>query len=212
VIAAPRLLDVFALQPAPTQFLQPLDRFEHGDAVAAAAAEVVDGSGNRALAERHDRRADVVGVNVVADLLALVAEDPVGTPLSDRARDVREKAVQFGAGVIRSGQTPSPETHGRHAEVAAVLLHQDIPGHLRGPEEAVHRRVDAAGLVDPVLVRRVCVVPASLELDERQFVWRVTVDLVRREERKRGFRGRSACCLEQVQCADGIDVEVLEGS
>ena len=152
------------------------------------AAEVVDGGGNRALVERHDRRADVVGVDVVADLLALVAEDPVGAPLSDRARDVREKAVQFGAGVIRPGQTPSPETHGRHAEIATILLHQDIPGHLRGPEEAVHRRVDSAGLrsVRASGLRS----PSEAPADERQFAWRVAIDLVARGTQT-GLQGRA---------------------
>jgi hypothetical protein len=74
----------------------------------------------------------------------------------------------------------------------------------------VHRRVDPAGLVDPILLRRVRVVPAGLELDERQLVWRVAVDLVRREETERGLRARAASRFEQVQRADGIDVEVVE--
>jgi hypothetical protein len=130
VIAAPRLLDVLPPELADEQILEPLDRFEHGDAVVAAAAKVVDGARNGALGERHDCRADVVGVNVVANLLALITEDPVGAPFPDRPRDVGEEAVKLSAGVMRPSQAAAAETDGRHPEVAAVLLHQDIRGHL----------------------------------------------------------------------------------
>ena len=75
----------------------------------------------------------------------------------------------------------------------------------------MHRRVDPAGLVDSVLVRRVGVVPPGLELDERQLVRHVAVDLVRREESERRLRARAACRLEQVQRADRIHIEVVEG-
>ena len=105
MVAAPRLVDVLALECAAEQILEPFDGLQHGDAVAAAAAQVVDGTGNGSLAERHDRRTDVVRVNVVANLLALVAEDAIGAPFADRARDVREEAVQLGPRVMRSGET-----------------------------------------------------------------------------------------------------------
>ena len=59
-------------------------------------------------------------MDVVAHLLGLVAEDGVRGTGRARFDEIREKAVQLGAGVIRSGQTSAAEAGGLHAEVAPV--------------------------------------------------------------------------------------------
>jgi hypothetical protein len=83
-------------------FFEASRRLEQGDAVLPAASQVVDGGEPRVLVERHHCGTDVVGVDVVPNLLALVAEDSVRAPFSDRTREVREESVELGTGVVRT--------------------------------------------------------------------------------------------------------------
>jgi hypothetical protein len=117
-------------------------------------------------------------VDVVADLFALVAEDPVRAGLADRAGEVVEKPVQLRAGVVRPGQAAAAEADGRHPEIAAVLLDEHVQ--------------------------------ARLELDERELVGGVAVDLVRREEDERRLEAAPAGGLQEIERADGVHVEVVE--
>src|SRR4029079_2426987 len=95
VVAEPVLVDVLGVERAAVEPLERGDRLEHRARVPAPAAEVVDRGRSRALRERHHGGADVVGVDVVAHLLALVAVDPVGAALADRARQAGEEAMQL---------------------------------------------------------------------------------------------------------------------
>src|SRR5690606_4441478 len=75
--------DAVAVAVAPVELLArdrfaQLDRLEHGTATVAAAADVVDLPHARGQIEVMERADQVVGVNVVAHLLALVAEHLVG--------------------------------------------------------------------------------------------------------------------------------------
>src|SRR5438105_9759917 len=167
VVAAPWLVHVFRLERPSEQLLEPPRSLEDRNAVRAAAAEVVDGRDARLLVEGQHRGADVIRVDVVADLLALVAEDSVRPALADRPGEIGEEPVELGARVVWTGQAAAAEAGGRQAEVAAVLLHEQVGRGLRDAEEAVHGRVDAAGLVDPVALSLVRVIPPGLQLDER---------------------------------------------
>ena len=62
----------------------------------AAAAHVVDLAASGSAKECLERCDEVVGVDGVADLLTLVAEDSVGTVFHRAAHQVGEEAVQFG--------------------------------------------------------------------------------------------------------------------
>ena len=95
--------------------------------------------------------------------------------------------------------------------IGFAIWERRVGGELGGAEEAVHRRIDAARFVDPVPIGRVRIVPTRLQLDKRDLVRRIAVDLVRREEDERALRGARACSLEQVQRPRGIDLEVVEG-
>src|SRR4051812_19690659 len=117
-------------------------------------------------------------MDVVADLFALVSEYSVGTPLLDGACEIRYEAVELRAGVIGAGETSAAEGNRRHLGVAPVFLDEHVGRELGGPEQAVHGVVDAAGLADAVIVRGIGVLPARVELLERQLVRRVAVDLV----------------------------------
>ena len=150
-------------------------------------------------------------MDVVADLLALVAEDAIRRAGHRALHEVGEKAVQHGAGVVWPGQAAAAEDARPHAEIAAVLLHQHVGGHLRGPEQRVGRLIDAHRLVDAVRERmRRVDLPARLLLDQRQPVRRVAVDLVGRGEDEDGVRAVLATGLEQIEGADGVDAEVRE--
>ena len=88
------------------------------------------------------KRGDVVGVDVVAHLLAFVAEDAVLAAFEVALHQVAQEAVQLDAGVIRPGEAAAAQAAGRHAEVAAVLLHHDVGRDLRRAEQRVLRLVD----------------------------------------------------------------------
>jgi len=65
-------------------------------------------------------------MNVVPNLLTLVSKDTVFPPLKVALNQIAEKAVQFDTGVIRSGETPAPQTTGGHPKVATIFLNHDI--------------------------------------------------------------------------------------
>ena len=73
--------------------------FEHGDAVFSTAAEVVDLAAVRIRCELLDGSDDIVTMNVVANLLALVAEDRVLATGNGHFHQVGEEAVKLNARV-----------------------------------------------------------------------------------------------------------------
>ena len=119
--------------------------------------------------------------------------------------------MQLDGGVARPGEAACAEADGGEAEVPAVFLDEQVGGRLGHAEEAVQRAVDGARLVDPLVERGFRVVPASLELDERDAIRRVPVHLVRRQKDERRLGGVPARGLEQVERADRVHVEVVEG-
>src|SRR4030095_2458707 len=112
VIAEPTGLYVFHGESLAGEVLAALDRLEDRDAVGATAAEIVDGGRSRRLVELQNRRADVVRVEVVTDLLALVAVDAVDAAFLDGAGEVGEEAMKLRGGVIGPRQASATEAHG----------------------------------------------------------------------------------------------------
>ncbi len=129
--------------------------------------------------------------------------------IAPKATELLTSRAEF---VMRAGQASPAKANRRHAEVASVLLHENVGCGLRGSEQAVHRPVDPHRLVDPIPVGGVGVIPTRFELHELELVRRVTVDLVGREEDERRIRARAPGALEEVQCPDRVDLEVVEGS
>ena len=72
--------------------------------------------------------------------------------------------------------------------------------------------VDPKGLRDAVGIGGIGVVPAGLEFDERNLVGGVAIDLVGAHVHKRAFGAGPTGGLEQVECADGVGVEVVKGN
>ena len=118
--------------------------------------------------------------------------------------------MQLDAGVVRAREAAAAQAAGRHAEVAAVLLHHHVGGHLAGAEQRVLRLVDARSLGDAVGEGRVGVVPARLELLQRRSCWAGRRRPCWSTCGRTATPGRPPRGFEQVQRADGVGVEVVE--
>jgi hypothetical protein len=147
----------------PVNFSAILKASRMDSAVGLAAAEVVDLAGARGGDEGGHEAGDVEGVDVVAHLLALVAEDLVLAALEIAFHEVAEEAVEFDAAVIGAGEAAAAQRAGGQVEVAAVLLDHHVGGDLRGAEQRVLRLVDGERLRDAVGVGGIGVVPARGE-------------------------------------------------
>jgi hypothetical protein len=73
-------------------------------------------------------------MDVIADLFALLAINPVKLPFDIAFDEIAQEAVRFHAAVVWASEAAAPETAGFHSEIAAILLHQDIGGNFRGAE------------------------------------------------------------------------------
>src|SRR6516225_3132690 len=98
VITYPMLVTVGVVQRKP-HVLQSLNRFEDGHAVLSASPEVIDLTTTGGAEEMQKQLHHVAGMDLVAHLLALVAEDRI-RPAGDRApNDIGEIPVQLDRGM-----------------------------------------------------------------------------------------------------------------
>src|ERR1043166_8136400 len=91
-------------------------------------------------------------MDVVANLLSLVAEHAIGLAQRGALHQVGQKSMQLGSGVRRSGKTTASKADGFHAEIAAVLLYEDIGRRFTRAEERVFALINAQPFVDPDMV------------------------------------------------------------
>ena len=117
-------------------------------------------------------------MNIVADLLSLIAENLVFPPFDGAFDEIAQKTMQFDARVIGAGQAAATQATGRHAEIAAIFLHHHIRRHLRGTEQRMFALVDRQGLGDAVRVSRIGEIPARFKLHQRQGVRTIAVNLI----------------------------------
>src|SRR5215472_8623371 len=137
VIAETTGLHEFHGESLAREVLVARDRLEDRDAVRATAAEVVHGGRSRRLVEFEKRRADVVRVEVVTDLLALVAVDAIDAAFLDGPGEVSEEAMKLCRGVIGPREASATEAHRGHAKVSPVLLDHDVGGQLGCAKDTV---------------------------------------------------------------------------
>jgi len=189
-----------------------LKGFEDGAGVGFAAAEIIDLGWAGGLGKFPHETGDIPGVNVVADLLALVAKDLVFAAFEVAFDQIAEEAVEFDAGVVGSGEAAAAQAAGGHVEVASVFLHHDVGGDFGCAEEGVFALVNGKVLRDAFGESRIGVVPAGFALHQRQGVGTVPIDLVGGYVDEGGFRAVPAGGFEQVEGAGGIGVEVVEGN
>src|SRR5262245_48364966 len=145
----------------PRYFLNHLDAFEQAGGVLLAAAQVVYLTRSRILRELPKRIDHVVAVNLVADLLAFVAETRIGLLTERTHHKIIQEPMQLDASVMGTGETAAPENTGLHAEVASVLLGEHIAGQFRSAKQRMERVVDWKCFWDAVNILRISIVPTS---------------------------------------------------
>src|SRR5215471_3722694 len=131
-------------------------------------------------------------MDVVPNLIPFIAENLVGFLFEIAFDQITEEPMKFYAGVIRTGETATSQTAGRHLKIPAVLLHHHIRSDFGSPENGMHGVIDGKSLFDAVEVSRIGVVPSSLLFNQRQPVRTVPVDLVSRHVHEWRFRAGAA--------------------
>ena len=187
-----------------------LEGFEDGAGVLFSTAEVVDLCDARGFAEFPHEAGHILAVDVVAHLLAFVAENLVFAAFEIAFHEVAEESVEFHAGVVRAGEAAAAQTAGGHVEIASVFLNHDIRRDFGGAEEGVFRLVDREGLGDAVFVGGIVVIPARVEFAERDGIWPIAVNFVRGHVDERRLGAGLAGGFEEVQCADGVGIKIIK--
>ena len=142
VIADAVPLDVRVLLRLAAELFRQRERFQHRAGIPLPAADVVDLALPRCFDESMNEAGDIMGMDVVAHLLALVAEQFVLAPFQIALDEIAEKAVQFDAGVIRPGQAAAAQAAGGHGKVPPVFLHHHIAGHFGSAKERMLGLID----------------------------------------------------------------------
>ncbi len=105
---------------------------------------------------------------------------------------------------------PPRSAQGRQVEVTAVFLDHHVGRDLRGAEQRVLGLVDRERLWNALLVGRVGVIPARVELGQLDRVWGVAINLVCAHVHEGRLRARLPRGFEEVERADGVGVEIVE--
>src|SRR4030095_1345706 len=105
--------------------------FDQRGAVIASATEVVDLAWPRILDELFKRSHDIIAVDLVTNLLSLVAKDRVMPARYDLPDQIREETVEFNARMRRPGQASAAKYTDGHVEIPPVLLSHYIARGLR---------------------------------------------------------------------------------
>lgn len=210
MIARPVPIDVLIHLFLAGEFLGNGKRLPDGARVGAAAADVIDLRDARSFEEFFNETSDVVGVDIVADLFALVAEDLVFATFEVAFDEVGKEAVELNSGVVWTREAAAAQAAGGDAEVAAVFLDHHITGDLGSPEERVLGLINGEVLGDAIRVDGIGVVPAGFQFGQCDGVGPVAVDLVGGHVDERRLRAGLAGGFEQVEGADRVGVEVVE--
>jgi hypothetical protein len=212
VVASAVLVHVFVLHFFAAAGGGTVEGFKDGDAVGAATTEVVNFAAAGVFIKSMDEAGDVEGVDVVAHLLAFVAEHLVETALDVAFDEVAEEAVEFHTAMVGAGEAATAQAAGFHAEIAAVLLDHDIAGDLGGAEEAVFALVYGKILGDAIEVGRVIIIPAGGEFLEGDGVRTVAVHFVGAQVGEHDLGHMAAGGFKEIQGANGVDIEIIKGA
>src|SRR5258708_26750249 len=120
MVALTRFVHVTPIQLASGHLLNPLDSLQHGNAVRAAAPQVVHLAGPWISGKLLDRAYHVMTVNIVAHLLALVAKYGISAAAECDLHKIRQKAMQLHAGVRWPRQAAASKDPYFHVEVAPI--------------------------------------------------------------------------------------------
>ena len=153
---------------------------------------------------------EIIRMDVVPDLLSLVAVNRVRTARDRAPHQVRKKTVQFRAGMRGAGKAPSAKDARAHAEIAAILLNHDVGGNFADAKNTVLGLIDAHRFIDSVLAPAMLgrKLPTPLHFNERQKVRRVAIDFIGRREDEHGLGRMLARGFEKDERPVRIDGEI----
>src|SRR6267142_1733671 len=180
VIALARLFRVGPINFPASQRFHPGNRFQDGDAVGAASAEVIDFAGPRIARKLFERAHHVKTMDIVADLFAFVAVHRVGAAGQRHLQHIGKETMQLDARMRGPGQASTAKNAHAHAEV----------------------------FVDSFEIRRVGVVVARTGFAQRFLVGSVAVHFVGAHEDKRSLSAVLARGLEKIHCAERVDFKI----
>lgn len=182
VVANPILIRVRHVHLPFGQLLDQRNRFNHRAVAVSTPARVVDLAASRVLMKVPEHFDQIRRVNVVSNLLPLIAVDRVLVAGQRTLHEVRQKPVQPRSRMTRPSQTAASKARRLHPEVATVFLNEGVSGKLGNSEQRMGRMVNGHGLVDALLRERMRRIdfPASIEFNQRQLIRIVAVDLVGR--------------------------------
>src|SRR5712692_2840230 len=142
----------------------------------AATADIVNFTHARRANKFSKRFHEIEAVDVVADLLAFVAEDAIRTAADGTGHEIRKKPVQLSAGVRRTGQASAAKTNRRHSKITTIFLDENVSRGFGSAEERMLRVIDAHRFGDSRLVLMTRLdFPTLFQLTQRQLVRPVAV-------------------------------------
>ena len=120
--------------------------------------------------------------------------------------------MKLDAGVVRPGEATSSQAARGHVEIASVFLNHDVGSHFGCSKKRVFGLVDGKGFGNPMLVIGIGIIPPRREFLERYGIGPVAIDLIGGHVNEWRFGTGAAGGFKEVQRADGIGVEVVEGN
>lgn len=210
VIANPIFVEVCVKLWPPREPFNDFERLQDGTTVGFASAKVVNLAGTRSANEGFDEPGNVVAVNVIADLLPLVAVDPIFAAFHVTLHQIAQKTVKLDTAVVRAGEAASAQAAGRHPKISAILLDHDVGGDFGGTKKAVLGLVDGEGFRNPLLVSGIIVVPPGGKFLQSDVIGAVTIDFVGGHVDERRLGADLPGCFEKVKGPDGVGVEIVK--
>src|SRR5438093_2232694 len=122
VVSNAVLRRVRPLHRPPGDFFDASECFDDGTGVRLSSAKVINLPCTGGLPELENETGHILGMDVVANLLTLVAENLVVAALQIAFNQIAQKTMQFDARLVWPCQTASAQTTGRQVVIASILL------------------------------------------------------------------------------------------
>jgi hypothetical protein len=126
--------DVFPLHGLSSYACYAIERLEYAARVGASPAEIINFTTARFCPKRLDEAHDIVRMNIVTYLLALIPKNFVYALLEIAFYEITEKPVKLDARMIWPRKATTAQAARLEREVTAVLLHHDVRCNFAGTE------------------------------------------------------------------------------
>src|ERR1700731_1037180 len=132
MIAYPVVLRIKVVHFFPCNLFAAGNGFQHRTVAMPSPACIVYLPRPRLLIKLPEHAHQVIAVDIVPDLLALVSENGIGITRDRAFHQVRKKAMQLRPRMVWTRQTAAPKNAGLHPKIPAIFLYQDIGCHFGG--------------------------------------------------------------------------------